>query len=85
MASINVEIDIEDYLDELSDDVLIRELRSRKTRTGAAERIINNIDPETLDTAYWHLRNGRYQDAVHYLESSLGREWAGAITRRWDA
>jgi hypothetical protein len=80
--NITVDIDIYDYLDEISDADLEAELAERRKKASrvppsSADKIIEAIDHDCIDTALWHWRQGRTEDALHFLERALGREWNG--------
>jgi hypothetical protein len=81
---VEVDVDVWDVLDELDDDDLERELQKRKEKSrkrpessSDAEKLVADIDCDDMDTALWHWRSGRTEDAVFYLERALGRRWNG--------
>jgi hypothetical protein len=65
MAYVEVHVDVEDYLDEVSTQALIDELEGRDDKPSP----ITNADD--LETAHWHARNGRHSEALIYLEHAL--------------
>lgn len=68
MAYIEVEVDIEDHLDEVADDDLIKELKRRKR--DIIDRKDACLDGD-LETALWHAQGGRHSEALIYLEHAL--------------
>lgn len=88
---VEVDIDVYDILDEISDIDLEEELASRRkkarrTPPTTTEQVIDGIDHDCMETALWHWQQGRTEDALHFLERALGRPWNGlgdlAVFRR---
>jgi siroheme synthase (precorrin-2 oxidase/ferrochelatase) len=75
MAFIEVEVDIEDYLDEVTADDLIAELKRRKLneehKRQLCELITIATDKEELESAIFALRHKDYETAFICLERAI--------------
>jgi len=66
-TTVSVEVAIEDVLDQLSDEDLLKEVRDRR---------LHLLDGE-LDVALACFRRGQIADSIIHIERALPREFSG--------
>jgi hypothetical protein len=79
MATVTVDVDVD--LDEVNDDEILSEIRSRGYVV-AKEGLLPTKDfLFEIDAAAHELRVGRRLEALVFLERALGHDWAGVLTQ----